>query len=176
MSKDYRDVPNIKNQFGVYVPVFMIHMEGNTRETAIQSMNEKGYKDIYAPEHLQEFVDYVFDFHKAEFGEEHEANLCEDDNDVWKMFMKNKYNHIKKIVHRKEEMAIDIYDEPKTFRYIGVKIKPYYENGELDTECSEITLYHVAPYCHDGMENESLSFDDLKAIMDKINLVPKCKQ
>ncbi len=176
MLKDYRDVPNIKNQFGVYIPVFMIHMEGDTRESAIQSMNEKGYKDIYAPEHLQEFVDYVFDFHKVEFGEEHEANLCEDDNDVWKMFMKNKYNHIKKIVHRKEEMAIDIFDEPNTYRYIGVKIKPSYENGELDTECSEITLYHVDPYCHDGMENESLSFDDLKVIMDKINLVPKNKK
>lgn len=176
MLKDYRDVPNIKNQFGVYIPAFMIHIKDNIREMTIQSMNEKGYQDIYAPEHLQEFIDYVFDYHRIEFGSEHEANCCESDDDTWKMYMRNKYNHIKKIVHRKEENAIDIFDSPKSFQYMGVKIKPYYENGQLDTETSEITLYHVDPYCHDGMESDSLSFSDLKAIMDKIDLIPQKKQ
>lgn len=67
MLKEYRDVPNIKNKLGVDVPVFMISINEDVREATIQAMTSKGYKEIYAKEHLQEFIDYVFDFHREKF-------------------------------------------------------------------------------------------------------------
>ena len=168
MLKEYRDVPNIKNKLGVDVPVFMIDINEDVRETTIQAMASKEYEDIYAKEHLQEFIDYVFDFHREKFGEEHEANLCKDDNDVWK----HKYNHIKKIVHlRGENTAIDLFDYPKDFIYAGVYFKTYYDEEKIDTESSEVKIYHVHPACHNGLETFELSFDDFKKIQEKFNLI-----
>ena len=172
MLKEYRDVPNIKNKLGVDVPVFMISINEDVREATIQAMTSKGYKDIYAKEHLQEFIDYVFDFHREKFGEDHGANLCKDDNDVWKMYMKHKYNHIKKIVHlRGKNTAIDLFDYPEDFIYAGVYLKTYYDEEKIDTESSEVKIFHVHPAYHGGMETFELSFDDFKKIQEKFNSI-----
>ena len=174
MLKDYSNVPNIKNQFGVDVPVFMINMYGNTRESTIQKMKSKGYKDIYAPEYHQEFINYVFTFHKEEFGKEHEANLCKSDADVWQMYMKNKFNHIKNIVHRKK--GTDIYELPNDYIYMGAFTSVWYdENDVIDMESSEIKLYHVHPDCNDGMETMEFSLDEFSKIQDLLNKIPKNK-
>lgn len=172
MLKDYRDVPNIKNQFGVDIPAFMIDINEDVREITIQVMESKGYNDIYAQEHLQEFINYVFDFHREKFGEDHEANLCKDDNDTWKMYMRHRYNHIKNVVHlRGKDTAIDLFDCPEKNIYCGVYLKTYHDESEIDMDSSEVKIFHVNPACHDGLETFDLSFDDFKKIQEKFNLI-----
>lgn len=176
MLKGYENSNYVVNQYEVCIPVSMIYMDDEIRNTVKAEMKRNGI--IYNRDSIkwrQEYIDLYFKMHKEITGVEHEANTVKSDDELWKMYMKHRYESIKRIVHRRKELAIDIWDYPDHNQYYGAKVKPYYDkNNVLDLELSEVCLYHVDPFMRDsnGLRQEFLGFDDVIKLHEIISNIP----
>lgn len=175
MLAGYENSPKVRNQYGVEVPLCMIHIDAEVHVEAVNKVEKKHSGDPYS-ENVQEFGEFVFEHHKKKFSEEHEANLCKDDDEVWRMHMKHRYKHLKEMVHRKgKDTAVDLFDYPDDSIYMGAYVQKSNVNGKLSQIESSVQVYHVHPAFtkNDGFHFFEIYLDDFQRLAEKVNEVLK---
>lgn len=170
MLEKYKNSPKFKNQYGIEVPIFMIHIDRDLYDISWDIAEEKRKQGD-----RRSYIDFAIELYKEKYGEEHEANQCKSEKDVITMHRKNVYNHIKKIVHKRGKGdAIDIYDNKHDFDYTGAYIKILRnKTGEIDMEESEVQIYSVNKFCENDFENNFIPLNEFKLISDKLSEILK---
>ena len=137
----------VKNQIGIEIPMYMITID---KEIRINARKEINCKDETRKVH-QSFIEAVFRLHKEKYGADHEANLCKSEDDVWRMYVKNRYLSTKNMIARKN--GITILDMPEELYYVGAYIQTYPDkNGNIDYDDTDVKIYDVHPALDKGYQ------------------------
>lgn len=160
------------NQFGVKIPVTIIHTNAKIRDMVWEEKFSGMYTNYDEETLSQKLWERYFELHKKILGEEHEANMCTSDDDVYRLMYKNEYNYAKSRVTN-SEFGIELINDEENLIYKGIIIYPNYKG--LNKKLSSVTVYDINSNT-DTNQFIKFTVNEFEKIQSIIKSIPKRKK